>query len=182
MSSILLVPVAPVDRGLLKALVHPLQKTFGIPVSVYERASIDTVAVFDSGRSQYNSTTLLSSLLNQASVNGSKILGITGVDLFVPVLTFVFGEAQLDGGAAVISTFRLDETLYGLPANRTLLEERLIKEAVHELGHTFGLIHCHDYGCVMHSSTSVEEVDVKGTVLCERCTTILRDKRFERRL
>ncbi len=175
MPSILLVPVAPIDRGLLKALVHPLQQAFGIPVSLYEKAAIDTSAMFDRGRGQYNSSVLLASLLNQVSVNGTKVLGITGVDLFVPVLTFVFGEAQLDGTAAVISSFRLDESLYGLPANRKLLEERLIKEALHELGHTFGLIHCHDYNCVMHSSTSVEEVDLKGNEFCKKCLRDLRN-------
>ncbi len=69
----------------------------------------------------------------------------------------------------MVSTFRLNETLYGLPENPRLLEERLIKESVHELGHTFGLIHCRDYNCVMHTSTSVEEIDVKGAEFCVGC-------------
>ncbi|MBI4429387.1 MAG: hypothetical protein HY562_09750, partial [Ignavibacteriales bacterium] len=99
----------------------------------------------------------------------SKILCITALDLFVPVLTFVFGEAQLDGSAAIVSSHRLDESFYGLPKNQEILEHRLLKEAVHELGHTYGLVHCHDYECVMHSSTSVEEIDVKGTTFCTRC-------------
>ena len=176
MPSILLVPVAPVDRELLKALVEPIRASFGIPVALHESQNIDSAASFDSVRSQYNSTAILSALLNKLSTNGNKILAVTSVDLFVPVLTFVFGEAQLDGTAAVVSTFRLDESLYGLPENRPLLQERLIKEAVHELGHTFGLIHCHDYDCVMHSSTSVEEVDVKGKELCGSCRKILRGK------
>jgi len=91
------------------------------------------------------------------------------VDLFVPVLTYVFGEAQLDGKAAVVSTFRLREEFFGLDADPKLERTRLLKEAIHELGHTFGLIHCRNYDCVMHSSTSVEEVDLKPTDFCEDC-------------
>ena len=109
MPSILLVPVAPVDRELLKALVEPIRASFGIPVALHESQNIDSAASFDSVRSQYNSTAILSALLNKLSTNGNKILAVTSVDLFVPVLTFVFGEAQLDGTAAVVSTFRLDE-------------------------------------------------------------------------
>lgn len=80
----------------------------------------------------------------------------------------MFGEAQLEGTAAIVSSHRLDETLYGLPKNQELLEERLLKEAIHDLGHTFGLVHCHDYSCVMHSSASVEEIDIKGASFCPR--------------
>jgi archaemetzincin len=100
---------------------------------------------------------------------GEKILGVTGIDLFVPVLTYVFGEAQLDGRAAVVSSFRLDDRLYGLSPNPALLRERLVKETLHELGHTFGLLHCRDFECVMHSSTSVEEIDLKPAHLCGKC-------------
>jgi archaemetzincin len=89
--------------------------------------------------------------------------------LYVPVLTYVFGEAQLDGRCAVISFHRLDETFYGFPPNPRLLEERLHKEAVHELGHTYGLLHCQRYDCVMHSSMAVEEVDVRPINFCSEC-------------
>jgi archaemetzincin len=115
-------------------------------------------------------------MLEQMGDTPGKVLGVTSLDLFVPVLTFVFGEAQLNGTAALVSTFRLNETFYGFPPNEALLEERLIKEAVHELGHTFGLIHCRDFACVMHSSTSVEEIDVKGKEFCGSCRKILRER------
>ena len=99
----------------------------------------------------------------------ARVLGVTECDLFVPVLTFVFGEAQLDGDCAAVSTARLDERFYGLPAREELLRERLVKEAVHELGHTFGLGHCADWHCVMASSHGVERLDVKGSEFCARC-------------
>jgi archaemetzincin len=105
----------------------------------------------------------------QPLANGSRILAVTSLDLFVPVLTFVFGEAQLAGNCAVVSIHRLREEVYGLPPNPGLLAERLAKEAIHELGHTFGLRHCDDWNCAMASSHSVEWLDVKGADLCPAC-------------
>jgi archaemetzincin len=91
----------------------------------------------------------------------------------VPVLTFVFGEAQLDGNCALVSTARLKEEFYGMPPRRELARERLIKEAVHELGHTFGLRHCADWRCVMSSSHAVERLDVKGAAFCALCRRVV---------
>ena len=85
------------------------------------------------------------------------------------MLTFVFGEAQLDGNCAVVSTARLHEEFYGLPPRADLLRERLVKEAAHELGHTFGLRHCADWRCVMTSSHAVERLDVKDAEFCAAC-------------
>jgi archaemetzincin len=101
------------------------------------------------------------------------------VDLFIPVLTFVFGQAQLDGPGAVVSTYRLRSEFYGLPGDEGMLVERAIKECVHELGHSFGLVHCQDYGCVMHASSSVDEVDIKGADFCRRCGATLKGKGWE---
>jgi archaemetzincin len=176
MSSILIVPVPPFDMRKVNALVSPVQLTFGLPVHVNSEIIVDPSFAFDLYRNQYNSTSVISTFIRQFEKHEGKVLGITSVDFFVPVLTYVFGEAQLDGPIAVVSSYRLDDTLYGLPDNPRLLEERLIKEAVHELGHTFGLIHCHDYRCVMHSSTAVEEIDVKSEHFCPACEDQLRVK------
>jgi len=147
-----------------------LSSVFHTAVELYPKRDVSPSSTFDFGRNQFNSTAILGTALNRFNGNSAKILCVTALDLFVPVLTFVFGEAQLDGTAAIVSTHRLDEMFYGLPKNQQILEERLFKEAVHELGHTFGLIHCHDYECVMHSSTSVEEIDVKSLTFCANCT------------
>ncbi|TPW11234.1 MAG: peptidase, zinc-dependent [bacterium] len=93
--------------------------------------------------------------------------------LFIPVLSFVFGEAQLDGPAAVVSTWRLDPVAYGLPGDAARLQERLAKEITHELGHTLGLYHCRQFECVMRSSTDVEEIDLKRGVFCPECRKLL---------
>ena len=98
-----------------------------------------------------------------------RVLGVTGVDLFIPVLTYVFGEAQVYGPAAVVSTHRLQPTVYGLPDDPGLFYRRLLTEAIHELGHTHGLLHCLEPGCAMGSSTYVEEIDLKRPALCPTC-------------
>jgi archaemetzincin len=120
------------------------------------------------GRQQYDSTAIIQRL-ERAVDPDARVLGVTASDLYVPVLTFVFGEAQLDGNCAVVSTARLKEEFYGLPPRPELLRERLVKEAAHELGHTFGLRHCADWRCVMTSSHAVERLDVKGAEFCRAC-------------
>jgi archaemetzincin len=90
------------------------------------------------------------------------------------VLTFVFGEAQLEGRCALVSLHRLREEFYGLPGSDALLRERLLKESVHELGHTFGLRHCDDWTCVMASTHAVERLDVKSVEFCRTCAHRLR--------
>ena len=136
--------------------------------------SFDPELAFDPARGQYNSRILLAQLLNQQPDQTTRILGVAGVDLFIPVLTYVFGEAQLDGRAAVVSTYRLDNQIYGLPPDRDLLFQRLCKEAIHELGHTYNLVHCHTHPCVMLSSPYVEGIDVKSERFCEDCLGLLR--------
>jgi archaemetzincin len=110
----------------------------------------------------------------------TKVLGITDVDLFIPVLTFVFGEAQVDGPAAVVSTARLRLTYDERPVPPALLEARLLKECLHELGHTFGLVHCPDEACLMSRSNSVLEVDQKRPAFCRDCRQRLRKLLEER--
>ncbi|HTY10822.1 MAG TPA: archaemetzincin family Zn-dependent metalloprotease [Bacteroidota bacterium] len=176
MPPILVVPVQPYDDDALRALIVPLESIFRFPASIDTAKSIDPSFAFDAYRNQFNSTSLISAFTQRFNGLPGKIIGVTSVDLFVPVLTYVFGEAQLDGQMAVVSTHRLDDRLYGLPANPALLHERLIKEAVHELGHTFGLVHCHDYQCVMHSSTAAEDIDVKSENFCPSCAALLQDR------
>ena len=175
MSSILIVPIRPVDHAELTSLIAPLTTTFEQSVSIEESNYVNPAFAFNSYRNQFNSTSIIAALLESYPAHRGKIIGITTVDLFVPVLTYVFGEAQLDGKVAVLSSFRLREELFGLDPNPELEHNRLVKEAVHELGHTFGLIHCHMPECVMHASSSAEEVDVKGKNFCGECEQTIRE-------
>ena len=176
MSFILLVPLLPVGPSFLPPLIEPISETFSRTVKVLPPPPLDVSFAFNFSRNQYNSTSILSALIEKLPVwmpseGGveSKILGVTDGDLFVPVLTYVFGEAQLAGRAATVSSHRLHEEFYGLRPDENIFKTRLIKETIHELGHTFGLIHCSNYLCVMHSSTGVEEIDVKTEKLCADC-------------
>lgn len=140
----------------------------------YRNPWFDPEAAFDATRGQYRATHLLKALLDDPLADrAERILGVTNVDLFTPVLTYVFGEAQLDGRAAVVSCHRLRNEVYGLPADPKLLYERLHKEAVHELGHTYGLLHCPSIGCVMRASTYAEEIELKDASFCERCRALV---------
>ena len=94
---------------------------------------------------------------------------MTEADLGIPMLTFLFGQAQLDGPIALISLCRLRQEFYGMPPDEALLHERIVKEMLHELGHTFGLTHCGDGNCAMSLSTHIEFVDAKSARYCARC-------------
>jgi archaemetzincin len=158
---------------LLPGLAAHLAEAFAVEVE-RRLPRFDPELAFDTSRGQYNSRILLGQLLRDRRRAGVRILGVTGVDLFIPVLTFVFGEAQLDGAAAVVSTHRLAPERYGLPAEPGRLRQRLVVEAVHEVGHTCGLVHCHAARCVMGSSTYVEEIDLKSERFCARCLAAVR--------
>jgi archaemetzincin len=134
----------------------------------------DCADAFDPGRNQYYSTRILERLARTIPDPDARVLGLCSMDLYVPILTFVFGEAQLHGRCALVSCHRLREEFYGLPSRPDLLEERLLKEAVHEIGHTFGLAHCDNWECVMASSHAVERLDVKTAEFCQSCRATVR--------
>lgn len=155
------------DLSLLEVLAAALARVFQTPCRITPDV-FDVSFALDAGRGQYYSTAILQRLERLCDPD-ARILGVTSCDLFVPVLTFVFGEAQLEGNCATVSLARLREEAYGLPAREHFLRERLLKEAVHELGHTFGLRHCSDWRCVMTSSHAVERLDVKSAEFCVAC-------------
>jgi archaemetzincin len=164
-----LVPLLPVSDEIVQLLVPSIGSVYRTDVIVEKplRSAVD--AVYDNSRGQYNSTDLIRKLISIYPDQSNKVLGIVSVDLFVPILTYVFGEAQLNGTAAVMSTYRLDDTVYGLQPDPVLLFERSLKESIHELGHTYGLLHCKDFDCAMHASTTVDDIDQKGALLCGKC-------------
>lgn len=169
MQGIGLIRVEPADPEALDFLELILRDTFQTDCRILPH-SISAQPVFDSYRRQYHSTELLARLASFAHLHpGMKLLGVTSVDLYIPILTFVFGEAQLGGAAALLSTHRLSQEFYGLLPDNGLYLQRVEKEAVHELGHAFGLIHCQTSDCVMHFSNSVDMVDLKSRFFCPEC-------------
>lgn len=160
--------VGKVEAGLLSGLAEIIPKIFPVRCQILPKA-LDPAPTFHGERQQYHSSELLELIQKMAVPGCWRLLGVTSVDLYIPILTFVFGEAQLGGTCALASYHRLRQELYGLAPDPTLLRERLFKEALHELGHTAGLTHCEDYRCVMSSSHSVELVDLKEAELCQSC-------------
>lgn len=167
-----IVPVGTVDQNTLDYLALTIPGSFNVGCSSLS-VTLDTRDAYHPTRQQYNSTQLLAKLLELSLGKGQKLLGVTEVDLFIPILTFVFGEAQLDGRVALMSAHRLRPQFYGLPEDQKLFYSRCEKEAKHELGHTCGLTHCRSYDCVMHVSNSVEQVDLKPSSFCAACAALM---------
>jgi archaemetzincin len=164
-----LLPIGEVDRELLDWLRRELVETFRMPSEYLRPLDIDFA--YHPERDQYHSSEILAQMLTLVQPNTWRLLGVTSMDLFIPILTFVFGEAQMGGPCSVVSYNRLRQEFYGLPGDRDLLARRLLTEAIHELGHTLTLTHCSDYRCVMASSHAVEWIDIKENGFCPDCAT-----------
>jgi archaemetzincin len=172
-----LLPIGNIEDGLLKDLCPSIEEVLRVPCKVLP-ARLDPEFAFHGERQQYHSSEILGRMQSFLTPDSWRMLGIGAVDMYIPILTFVFGEAQMGGPCAVVSAHRLRQEFYGLPADRKLFRQRLIKEAVHEVGHTLHLTHCDDYRCAMASSHAVEWIDLKENALCPTCqdTVTLRAK------
>lgn len=168
MNSLVLVPMGAVPNPLLGAVAYKLYHVIGWRCEI-RRLPADPALAFHPERQQYHSTELLRHLLAITPDEPGKVVGVTPVDLYIPILKYVFGEAELGGRAAVVGYHRLREEFYGFPGNPKILGDRVAREVIHELGHTAGLPHCDDYSCVMASAHSVERLDLKQDHFCGRC-------------
>lgn len=164
---IALVTVGKVDREVIETLRDSLSRVFKRKVSI-GRAMPEPDYAFNKKRNQYLSTAILSAIIEQKEYAPyEKVLGVVDHDLYVPGLNFVFGEASVK--VAVISVIRLRQEFYGLPEDKGLFHKRVLTEAVHELGHTYGLGHCGNPQCVMFFSNSLMDTDRKGSEFCSKC-------------
>jgi archaemetzincin len=154
-----------------------LVKEFGLPLKRL-KSPIDPEQFYDPRRKQYHSTEILKTLLKDFPEDAARAIGIVPFDLYIPILTFVFGEAQVKGKVGIVSMARLRQEFYGLPPNEPLFHRRLIKEVKHELGHTLGLVHCSLRECVMSLANNIVDVDSKGLTFCENCREQLRSSRW----
>ncbi len=172
MKRVFLLPMGSVDEETIAAIGSAVEQTFGLEVRRLEALGVPEYS-FNRERSQYSSELILRATAREAPAEAFRVLVVTDVDLFIPMLTFVFGQAQLNGRASVVSTARLRQEFYGLAQNRRVLLRRVVKESLHELGHTFGLTHCLDRSCLMSVATAITQIDTKGEALCRGCSLLL---------
>lgn len=162
---IILVRLSDIDAQVMEELQRGVAKTFCRPVVV--RSAIRSLApAFDPARRQYRSPHLLNRLRRMKRDKRDRMLGVADVDLYSNGYEFIFGEAEIATGIGTLSLFRLRSEWYGRPPDRKLLVERALKEAVHELGHLYGLGHCTDARCVMRACIGPSLVDAKSKTFC----------------
>lgn len=170
---IALCTVGEIDSPLVKAVREEIERVFGL--STDQVSLLDALAfAYDPKRDQYNSTLILERLAASVPDSFVKVLAIVQVDLFIPILTYVYGEAQLGGKSCIVSTCRLKAGPY-FSDNPQIFQNRVVKEAIHELGHTFELRHCRERTCIMHYCRTLEDVDAKSEQLCRYCSVLLSD-------
>ena len=163
---IVLESVGDVADATVEKLKDKVGSVFHCPVET-KAGFADLAQAYNPERKQYDSSKLLASL--GKAEKKERVVSIADVDLYVPRLNFVFGEADIGSGTAIVSLCRLRQEFYGMDPDDTLFLERATKEIVHELGHTFGLEHCPNNKCVMHFSNSLADTDVKEEHFCDKC-------------
>jgi len=156
---IFLQPVGHVNTDILNFLNKSLKVIWQTEILPNIDISSDA---YNKNRGQYEGLALLKTF----QIRGDATLGITEVDTYIEGLNFIFGLAL--GKKALISLKRLKPDFYGL-ADDEVFQLRVLKEAVHELGHVFGLKHCPNRKCVMHFSNSIRDTDVKNWMYCGNC-------------
>lgn len=166
--AILLINHGNFEKDILDTIAEGISREYRLPV--YTREShLDLSEFYDPMRRQYNGNQLMKELDSWSKTDHIKNIGLFRVDLFNPILTYIFGQAALNGNIGVASLYRLRNEQYGMKKDDELLLERFQKVIIHELGHMFGLVHCHFPTCVMRSSTYVEDIDQKKAHLCPKC-------------
>ena len=167
-----IVSVGQVQADVLEYLALVLSSSFGVRCEVQD-LQMDARRSYNLKRRQFDSNQILQQLIELRVGEACTVLGVTELDLFVPIFTFVFGLAQVGGEVALMSTCRLCQRFYGLPEHNELFLLRCEKEAAHELGHAQGLAHCPSYECVMHFSNSIDQVDLKSATFCSSCSALV---------
>lgn len=166
--SILLVSHGQFEQDMLEQIANEVETVFKLPVAMKEN-HFDLTEYYNPTRRQYDGNRLLKLVNSLYHKPGQKTIGLFRVDLFIPILTYIFGQALFGGCTGIVSLYRLRNEQYGMPPDDLLLYNRFLKVLIHELGHTYGLTHCLVPNCIMRSSTYVEDLDLKKHTFCMKC-------------
>ena len=176
MKHICVMEIGDIEESVVNHITEGIKSVIGFPV---KRIRIEVKMVEDAysfERNQFLASKILRKMSDYAPEDCYKTLGIVDVDIYTPIFTFIFGQSQFGGRFSIISLYRLKQNFYSLPEDKELLKKRAVKEAIHELGHNFGLSHCDDPFCVMHFSSDVSKIDRKGRNFCINCRKFLNTK------
>jgi archaemetzincin len=160
------------ERSILEEIAKAVQQEYNYEVDIITKM-IDLPQIYNADRRQYDANFLLKEIEELVFPESIKKIGLFKVDLFIPILTYIFGQAKFKGDTGVASIYRLKNEPYGIENDDVLAYNRFKKVIIHELGHTFGLVHCYVPNCVMRPSTYVEDIDQKTNHLCVNCKNIV---------
>ena len=170
---LLLAPFDTISTDVLQQVGEDLGSELGLDYRIMPEQPLPAAA-FHADRNQYLAPLFLNTMLEKYGEENARVLGIVDHDLYVPELNFVFGQADLVNKVAIISLTRLRPEWYGMESDEELFRRRILTEAVHELGHTYGLKHCKNRECVMFFSNSLADTDRKGYRFCGTCLNKLK--------
>lgn len=171
---IAVVPLGKVAEDIARIVSDGLQGILMVPVDLLEAVPLPS-GTFMENRQQFNAMAILQYLRENPGSSHLKTLAVTEKDLGNPIVTFVFGQALVGGPGAVISTYRLSRGPDERLVSREHFLQRVMKVALHEIGHAFNLPHCHIGRCVMRASNTLAELDEKLGYLCTYCELFFRD-------
>ena len=173
--SIAVLPMGTVPEAALSAVADHITLYFNYPSSILFPLETPLYA-FDERRGQYNAAMIIKALETMNFEAHAKVIAVVNVDLFIPIFTHVMGEAQEGGRFALVSMYRLMKgRREGRRPSASKILERLVKIALHELGHLFDMVHCADENCIMHFSGNLEDMDRIMLDFCAYCETYLAD-------
>jgi archaemetzincin len=169
---IIIMPIGKVDAEILQSVSSAVANKFHTKTEVGRKRSVPPDS-YNALREQYNATAVLKEMMVYKQGSSEILFGIIDADLYASKLNYVFGEADPHAGVAIISLWRLRQEFYAFSPDEELLKERAVKEAIHELGHVFGLDHCSHPKCIMYFSNNIGDTDRKRAEFCDICKNTL---------
>jgi archaemetzincin len=168
-----ILPLDEIYRSVLEHIGDSLRRGLGVRYRILPVEDIATHTPELLYQGKYNSTGVLLYIAKRMPGKSLKVLAVSQLDLYSPIFSHLYGEAQLKGEAALMSLYQLRQEFYHLEADSEVFLSRCEKEALHEMGHTFGLMHCKERNCVMYPSSTIADTDIKSSTFCQVCTRLL---------